>query len=492
MALVAAWFPAKRLVAQLYVVRAQARMEKGHFGLAARQLQRAISWDSGDPSLWEALGEARLAASRASAISSLDCGNANLAFAAFERAIELRPEEPEYWHKSGESLLRLENLGCAPEDGGDFPSSISRFRRAVKLRPNGILYRQKLARAQHRLGLDEELAKNVAAMAVAYPPAVAALTREAFWGPSCFAAAKQALLETLAESGPSREVLQALSCLYEKQELFAEAAAYLEKSLVLQSFKNSESHYLRLGRLKLLANLPDAGGEFLRAMYLTHDPANLLHRIFLQYKDADRLADFVVFFREAGGRASLPLESRLVLGQSLFEDGLISLAEEVFTGLAEQNPGDPEVWRWLAECAQKREDWDKMELSIQRATVLAPDVPFYHYLFSVSLEKQGKLLLAEHQMELALSGENPPASMYNRAGRLSFKRKDYERAYSYYRKAATLVPENARHHFMAGKCAYLAGDLAAARMHLKEAIRLEPGEQEFRQEYDRLFSPPKK
>ena len=76
-------------------------------------------------------------------------------------------------------------------------------------------------------------------------------------------------------------------------------------------------------------------------------------------------------------------------------------AKETLNSINAKTP-NPEAYYMLAMLARKQNDWDAMELSIQRATVLDPSNGLYFKILADALIYQKKYKPAEEYLQKAL------------------------------------------------------------------------------------------
>jgi tetratricopeptide (TPR) repeat protein len=120
--------------------------------------------------------------------------------------------------------------------------------------------------------------------------------------------------------------------------------------------------------------------------------------------------------------------------------------------LCDLAPDDPQQWLSLGVLYGKIDQPNEAESALRRAIAIAPDLADCH------------AALAEVQM---LPG------------------RDVQEAVSLAAKAVALAP-TARHHYVLSAARWNSGDAAGARSALEEAMRLDPGEREYREAYARL------
>jgi tetratricopeptide (TPR) repeat protein len=119
--------------------------------------------------------------------------------------------------------------------------------------------------------------------------------------------------------------------------------------------------------------------------------------------------------------------------------------------------------------------WDRaivhLQKSLDASRVLNPQQLYNWLAFSYYQNKQ--YTQAQHAWERALDIKDNDQIRVNLA--LAYKKADQdELAFKSFQKAVELNPKSARAHFELGQLLFEVGDFSRARIHLQEAINLEP------------------
>ena len=118
-------------------------------------------------------------------------------------------------------------------------------------------------------------------------------------------------------------------------------------------------------------------------------------------------------------------------------------AQRILKELNQERP-TAEACYWLARIAEKKKDWDSMELAIQKATVLDPENSRYHLIFSKVLKRLMKLERAEKEAGLALDYSVEPSHwLFNYRAWIRWSRKDYQGAVKDWKSAIAVKPRKA-------------------------------------------------
>jgi len=157
--------------------------------------------------------------------------------------------------------------------------------------------------------------------------------------------------------------------------------------------------------------------------------------------------------------------------------------------LEETNLKQPsaEAWYWLARIAEAEQDWNAMELAIQKATVLDPGNSRYHLIFSQVLKRRNKLERAEREASLAVGYQEKPSPwFYNHRAGVRWSRGDYAGALNDWKSAIALKPDAASFYAQAAEACIKIGDLTRAKEYYRKAVALEPANERYGKRYQEL------
>ncbi len=170
-----------RLVSRLHYHRAKNLLMEEHYGLAANHLEKAVHYQPNDDKLQKELGKVNYK------LGDLR-PRAKWAFLLTQRAKDhfisasrLNPLDAETAYRLARGEVRLEQLYqyLHPEEKNNPYQPLPYFKKAIRLRPNGILYHYAMARYLYSHKKEEELLSIVRTLSRIYPPAYYHLKKEA-------------------------------------------------------------------------------------------------------------------------------------------------------------------------------------------------------------------------------------------------------------------------------------------------------------------------
>jgi tetratricopeptide (TPR) repeat protein len=422
---------------------AQADFRAERYHRAAQRLSSILARRPRDERIHAALGEARLAL--AAQENDLDAAQALLRSARgdFLAAASLCPPcvEAAYGLAKSEARLAFLHDGEPPDPPLD---PIARFRRLLELRPHGITYRYLFIEYLHVAGRTDLLREQIRRLAYAYPPEVRSLEREPFWNAALEEAAQAGVREALADDILPRESHQLLSQFHARDGDWERSLDHHQAAMAIQSFRNGERDFLRLGELQLRTGKGKvARTAFDRALSISPDREATLRRVYAAHQNTDRLLDFADYARSLNRFFVYSQAPALIRAKALAEAGRKAEARNLLTRLGEEERS-AEAYVRLAEMARADQNWDAMELAAHRATVLEPRHVPYRLLLAESLQRQGKLDRVESELSLAIQYQEPPSDqLFHRRALLRWRRKDFAAALADWRAAVRIRPDHA-------------------------------------------------
>ncbi len=481
-----------RLIAQAHYHRAENFFLDGYYGLAAAQLEKARSYSQDDFDIQQASGEvfSKLARVRQPAKTALrlekDAKNHYL------KASRLNPLDAHVFYGLAKVEARLQQLNrlLKPGSKGDQYKPLPYFEESLSLRPNSMLYRYAMARYLHREGKTEELPRVIQTLTRVYPPSYYDLKKESFWSPAVREACEKGLMEAITNNTSIREAHRALSSLKAEERNWPAAINHLTQTLQNKAFENRPQDYIRLGRLYLKnGQVEEAQDIFLYALGRSRTKDRDLEWIYWIYGKEDEPEEFYEFCHEAKKQFIFSQRMLVFLARSMIDSGRFNQAGRTLRELNRQEP-DAEAYYLLARIAEKEKDWDNMELSIQKSTVLDPNNSRYHQLFSRVLNRMNKLERAEKEAELALKYSAKPDSwLFDHRAWIRWKQGDYLGAARDWKRAIRLnpdKPDKASFHARAAEAYMKEGHLPFALKHYKMALELDPENAGYRQKYEEI------
>lgn len=280
------------------------------------------------------------------------------------------------------------------------------FRQVLRLHPDNIHSQTAVAKYFYKKGMEKELYSQVRHMAEGLPSCYQKLRQEAFYSPPLAQALKEGFERAVEKNIYKASAYISLSTIMNEERQFSEAAEYLKKAMEFQRVGKTPRNFMKLGALFLKAEKDQqAGKAFLSGLNISSKPLNYLRAVYNKFSTHNNYSGFVEFaaFAEAAHFGGDNLQ--IYVAKAQMEQKLFEPAKETLEDINARHP-DPQAYYLLALLAKKQRDWDAMELSIHKATVLDPDNAGYFDLLADSLIYQKKYRSAVEYMRKAI--ENDP------------------------------------------------------------------------------------
>ena len=485
---IAAYHLSLRLASQLYYLKGKQHLREGAYGAAAAKFTDAVACDDGDYRAWNHLGRAYHRLGRLESTGQAFVV-AQKAEEAYEEAAHLNPLDSEAAFGLARETARLRHLFAAlhPGENSNPYDATPHFRRALQLRPNGVGYHYAFARYLYEKGELEDLLVAVENMARIYPTVHTHLKSEPFWSPQVAAAVEKGLERAIDDGLPSDKAHVALSSLMADEENLSEAISHYEKALNDPKVDTPPDKYLHLGGLYLEDGQIERAGEvFSRALAVSDDQEKWLERVYGVYKSKGHVEAYHDFFLKVSQNLEPSPKSRILAARTLIDSGREQEAVQILNELNREQ-ARAEAYYWLYRIAEKDQDFDRMELAIQKATVLEPANSQYHFLFSRLLFRLNKLDSAERQAGLAIEhAARPSPGLFKYRASIRWKKKDFQGAAEDWESALRLQPKSA------SLCAKIAdayinlGNRPKATNYYQRAAQLDPENKKYREKYNAL------
>lgn len=484
----ALYFLCLHLISHIHYHIALDHIRGRYFEAAVEHLEKAAQYNTDDPEIRKKLGAAYHGLSIFKPVKAA-FGLTEKAKHAYVKATRLNPFDAEAAYGLAEQEARLKRLfpylysdrEANPYEADPF------FQDAIRLRPNGILYHYAFARYLNQYKKKEELIKIVTKLARIYPAVYVHLKKESFWSPEFEGAAKKGLNQAINEGTDVRNAHMAASSLLAGQKDWEGAISHYQKALALEAIENNSAHYLHLGRLYVAdGRLKDAERSFFGALSMSPTKEDDLEGLYKVYKENNYSKELYQFYELASKSFALSTRMDILLARSLIDLKQYNQSQLI---LERSNLKEPtaRAYYWLAFIAEKKKDWDSMELAIQKATVLDPENSSYHLRFSKVLKRIKKFDRAEKEAGLAIRHAAKSSSkLFNHRARIRWTRKDYKGALDDWSLAMELAPENPSFYARAAEAYIRLGDLAQATEYYERAMNLDPENQNYRKKYDQL------
>ena len=393
-----------RLMGQAHYHSARDVLRNGYFGLARAQLEKAEQEQPDDHEIHKALGRVYFELGALKPNAQGASGLARKSRESYMAAAAINPLDAQAAYGIARAEVRLEELYryLHPENKDTPHNPGAYFEEAIRLRPNGILYRYANARYLHRKGRTDELISAIRELARIYPPSYNYLRKEAFWSPPVKEACKEGLEAAVKENISPRSARMALSSMAATDQQWPAAILRYKEALRYKAFDNKPRNYIHLGSLYLKnGQFEEARTRFFRALNMSRTRDKEMARLYHLYRNQKQSERFEQFYRDADRTLILPAGVEILLARTLMDLKQYTQAQRILTERVQKRP-DAECYYWLARIARAEKDWDAMELAIQKATVLEPENSGYHRLFSQVLKRKKKFKRAAKEARLAL------------------------------------------------------------------------------------------
>ena len=460
----------------------------GYYGIAVERLKSAAACQSSDYEIKKTLGEIYydqgVLKNTAEEAFSLTLRSRE----SYAAAGGLNPLDAEAAYGAARAEYRLERLYAYMHPAGDKSpyNALPWFKKAVRLRPNSVTFRYAMARYLH-FHDSEDLLTVLRDLARIYPQSYYNLKKEKFWSPAVREEVKKGLEQAIEQGSSLRDAHKAMSALFAEEERWPEAVSQYSLAIGYRTFENTAADLIHLGRLNLKAgDIEAAETGFITGLDKSTARETDLARIYSYYKSEERLADFPAIYDQVRSRSMTTGRMDITFAQALIDKQEYEQARDILMQV-NKGEGNAEACYWLARIAEKQKDWDSMELSIQKATVLAPRNSSYHLVFSNVLRRLKKLERAEKEATLALEYEARPSPWtFNHRASIRMALKDYEGAAGDWRAAISLKPDHAPFYAQAARAYAGLAYWPIAVEYYKKAIDLDPANEGYKKQYEEL------
>lgn len=393
---------------------------------------------------------------------------------------------PAYWLARAYTALQVVHGSRFPDRPNPYDAG-PLYERAVALRPNGITVLYARARYQDHIKDRAGLMKTVRHMTRIYPPAYHSLKREGFFSPDLMSEMKAGLEAAVAEQVDPKSALAALSDIHETAGEFGSAADRYEQSLALQPFTNTDSHYLNMGRLTLLAGRPDDSRDwFVKTLETAGDFDSALARIHAVHRRAGNLDAFIRFGVALEKKGHWPPALDLEIAAAWMEQEQYLFARTRLNRLNDRQPSAPAHYL-LARMADAEKNWDEVERHAQKAAALDPENSRYYYLLARALNHQKKYGSAEEMATRALARvQKPDPWLFNLRAWTRWHQKQYFSAMVDWKRALDLDPGRADFAYQIARACEQEGMFDQGLAYVQKALALDPDRKAFQDLATRL------
>jgi len=479
-----------RLLAQLHFTAAEKSIVAWQYPAALAELQKAVALQANDFQIHNELGNVYYKLAREDQESDQALQLLDKAKEHFQEALRLLPLDARSAYGLARTEILIEKTNYLSGKGSPLPEdspALFALEKAIALRPASTVYRLAYARYLYLHEETEKLLAQMRTLGSLQPTLYGVLRREPFWSSAArqefFAGVEQAL----AQGVNPRQSLLAASELRAEEKNWKGAVILRQQGMAVQSSLNSAADFIRLGFLQLMTGEPDQAAEdFSRALSISNDIENDIITIMEVCKNAESPDRLISFYRQAAKGYGNSLRMDIAAARYLFAMKNYELARIVLQE-ANTRRQSGEAYYWLARIAETEDDLDEVELSIQKAAMLAPENSSYHLMFSQVLNRLQKYERAEKEAGLAIDHiEKASAGLYHYRASLRMRINDHAGALADWLQALAIEPENASFSYQAGYVAEKMDRIDEAAEHYRNAIALAPGNKTYIQRLDRI------
>jgi tetratricopeptide (TPR) repeat protein len=460
----------------------------GYYGLGVERLKAAIACQPSDYEIKKDLGgvyyDQGVLKKTAEEAFSLSLRSRDL----YVAAKDINPLDAEAAYGAARAEFRLEQLHAFmhPGQGTDPYDALPLFREAVRLRPNSVTFRYAMAQYLYYHN-SVELLTVVRDLARVYPGSYYRLRKEKFWSPEMREEVKKGIEQAIEQGTSLRESCKAMSALFAEEGRWPEAASQYSMAIKYRAYENTAGDIIQLGYLNMKAGDLDAAERgFIAGLGKSMSRDSDLARIYQYYKAENRWDGFSSLYDKVRRRSMTTTRMDIIFSQALIDQKEYEPAREILARVNKED-GNAEAYYWLARIAEKEQDWDSMELLIQKATVLSPRNSNYHLVFSNVLKRLKKLERAEKEATLGLEYEAKPSPWtFNHRASIRMALKNYEGAAGDWRAAISLRPDYAPFYAQAAEAYSQLAFWPIAVEYYKKAILLSPDNEQYKKRLSEL------
>ena len=475
-----------RLFSQILYQKGINHIQAQKYDLALAVLQKAVSYQNNDPEIWKALGRAYHFQGLTKPFrEAFDVSNK--ARKAFLKATNLNLLDSEAFFGLAVETARLERYYpyVFHKKDQNPHNALPYFQKAIRLRPNSIYYHYALVRYLNEQNNKDLLMQTIRNMARIYSQIYYKIKKEPFWSSEASKAFKIGLKQAIDEKISLRSAHKVMSDLLSKENDWPRAINHYKNALTYQENANNSGNYLHLGYLYLEnGQLKDAEEIFLKALTMSREKEKHLKHLYRVYEKMGHLKEIDPLFQRIKNRVGTSQQIDIMTAQAFIELKNYRQAEDLLTTINKKKPS-AESYYLLARIAESEKNWDKMELAIQKATVLEPGNSRYHFKFSEVLKRLKKLDRAEKEAGLAIQNlRKPHAGMFNHRGWIRWDKKDYPGAVKDWEQAIILKPQKAYLYAQAARGYHKMGQWERTVEYYQKAMNLDPKNKKYQKKYN--------
>jgi tetratricopeptide (TPR) repeat protein len=483
------YFLGLRFVSQYYYRQGSVYWHQNEYLRAAERLHKALELQPADDRILKNIGQVYHLVSE----SEQDSGRSRMAaLKAKSHLLKAAQQNPFDVDIAYNLSVVEQHLAQIKESYGLSSAANARraklhLEKAVKLSPNVAFYRMMYADYLHSQGSDDELFNAVYAIVALFPQAYFELVKKPYWSPQLRAAAQSGAKQAVAANKASASAHKVLSALLAEAGQWKDAILPYQRMLQLMGPNAQSKHYIHLGLLCLRSkNAAAAADHFYRAFLLAGREFRVLEKLFDLFKREGALADYVAFHARLRDELTLTPKADLILARAYLILNQPERATAVLEDFIRRKP-DSQAYYQLYEAAKLKQDWDKMELAIQKACVLDPaNVGYRRNLFDL-LRKRKKFSRLEREITKVIDRlEKGSVYLFEQRARLRMNRRDYLGAIKDWKAAIEINPNIDYFYFFMAEAYLNLGDVNAAVTNYKKAARINPKNQDYKKKIHQL------
>ena len=479
------------LISQLYYQRANTLIYKGYYGLATNSLNKALRFSPDNYRIFKKLGMAHSKIGRLTPMQKKAFSHFTQAKDYCLEAYRLNPIDSEISYALARQEMFLEKLyrHIFPENKENPYEALPYFKKAIQLWPNCMVYNYALARYFYYHKDTNEFLSVISTLFMVYPPAYKYLKNDSLWSPKARKAAQKGLEQAIEKGILRRKAHKSLSFLFAEEGKWANAISHYRETLPYHGSDKNAVNYIHLGHLYLKnKELTNAGEYFLKGLRLSRSMEKNLETLYNYYKNEGYTEELYLFLDAVRGNFILSNKIEILTARSLINLKRFNKAKSILMEVNQRKPIS-EAYYLLAKIARIEEDWDKAELSAQKATVLEATKSRYHLLFSQILKHFKKLERAEKEAGLAIRYSVKPYSwLFDNRAWIRWEQKKHLMAAKDWKTAIKLSPKRASYYTRAAECYVISGNFLRALDYYKKAEALDPENERYKKRYREIES----
>ena len=487
----AALFPLSiRFLAQFYVVDANKNIHELNYPLAIQQFQKAVELQPKDFQIHNQLGNIYYKLGSSTKDSNEALQWLVKARDHFQQALQLHPLDARSAYGLARTEIFIEKTNYLSGKGRmslTGSPALMALEQAIELRPSSSIYHLALARYLYLHDETDQLLAEMGILGSLQPSIYGTLRGEEFWSPAGRVEFFAGVEHALAAGTTPRQSFFVASQIMAAEKNWPAAIRFRQQGMAVQSSVNTSADYSRLGDLYLHDNQTDRAMQvFSQALARSHDVEQDIINILKVCRNNGRPDSLLSFYQQGAKLYGNSTRLDIVAARHLFDLQEFEQAKAVLNH-SNKRRQSAVAYYWLSRIAAKEQDWDAMELAIQKATLHDPRNASYHLRFSQVLNRLQKYERAAKEAGLAIQfSDKPNISQYTYRAGLRNRLKDYEGALEDWLQAISLDPSKGSYYYQAGDVSEKMDSIEQARDYFQKAIELAPENKSYIQRLERL------